>query len=128
MDVSNALPEHELLLARLTASKLGKVMNGLMSVGTTTLELDSPVDFLAHRNRTPLGFLEVLGCIGVKPGHTDVIPLLRERVEELAAIVVQFHQLFMELTNWRSMYPQAVDATADRLADHYRLFCERLGA
>jgi hypothetical protein len=128
MDVSNALPEQELLLARLTASKLGKVMNGLMSVGTTTLELESPADFLTHRDRTPLGFLEVLGCIGVKPGHADLIPLLRERVEELAAIVAQFHRLFMELTNWRSMPPRTAGATVERLADQYAQFCERLGA
>src|SRR5262245_42979363 len=66
-----AVPEDELRLARLTASKLARVLHGLLSVGTGALELERPADFLAGREQTPLGFLEVLRCTGVRAGHAD---------------------------------------------------------
>src|SRR4051812_29616242 len=128
MNLTESLPQDELTLARLVASKLAKVMHGLMSVGTASLGMEASKDFLAGRDKTPLGFLEVLGCIGVKPGHADKIPLLRERVRELADVTSQFHQQFIELTNWRQMSPRHINAAVERLGDRYALFCQRLGA
>lgn len=128
MPFSDAIPESELILARLTAAKLAKVMHGLMSVGTGSLELDSPADFLAGRQQTPLGFLAVLGCIAVKPGHADKITTLRERVTELSELTTAVHAEFMALAGWRSMSAQDIQTTVDRLGDRYAQFCQRLGA
>jgi hypothetical protein len=128
MDLTDALPHDELILARLTATKLAKVMHGLLSVGTGSLKLEPSGAFLTGRVKTPLGFLEVLGCIGVKPGHADKIPLLRERVKELADLTSQFYRLFMDLTDWRRLSPQEINTKVDRLGDSYALFCQRLGA
>ncbi len=127
MNLTDALPQDELLLAQLTASKLAKVMHGLMSVGTASLGMEASRDFLTDRDKTPLGFLEVLACIGVNPGHADKIPLLRERVKELADVTSQFHRSFIELTNWRSMSLQDIKATVERLGDSYTEFCRLLG-
>lgn len=126
MNLTDALPPEELVLARLTTDKLAKVMHGLWSVGTASLELDSPADFLAGREKTPLGFLEVLRCIGVRPGHAGAIELLRERVGELSDGVDRIHAGLMELAGWRSTSPQMVDAEVERLADEYVRFCDRL--
>jgi hypothetical protein len=126
MNLTDTLPPEELVLARLTTDKLAKVMHGLMSVGTASLELDSPADFLAGREKTPLGFLEVLRCIGVRPGHAGAIELLRERVGELSDGVVRIHAGLVELAGWRSTPPPMVDAEVVRLADDYALFCDRL--
>ncbi len=128
MNLTDALPQDELVLARLTAVKLAKVMHGLLSVGTGSLEMEPAGAFLAGRDKTPLGFLEVLGCIGVKDGNADKIPLLRERVKELADLTREFHRLFMDLTDWRRLSPQEINAKVDRLGDRYTLFCQRLGA
>jgi hypothetical protein len=127
MNLTDALPQDELTLARLTAAKLAKVMHGLVSVGAASLAMETSMDFLTGRDKTPLGFLEVLACVGVRPGHEDKISLLRERVKELADLTSQFHRLFIELTNWRSMPPPDVNATVERLGDSYALFCQRLG-
>jgi hypothetical protein len=126
MDLTDALPRNELVLAQLTADKLGKVMHGLVSVGTASLELESPADFLTGREKTPLGFLEVLRCIGVKPGHADKIELLRERVGELSESTNRVHGALMELADWRNMPSQEVDAAVDRLGESYARFCKRL--
>ena len=128
MNLTDPLPQDELTLARLTASKLAKVMHGLMSVGTASLGMEPSTDFLTDRDKTPLGFLEVLGCIGVKPGHTDKIPLLRERVKELADVTSQFHRLFIGLAKWRKMSSQDIDATVEFLGESYTRFCQLLGA
>jgi len=126
MDLTDALPRNELLLAQLTTDKLGKVMHGLVSVGTASLELESPADFLTGREKTPLGFLEVLRCIGVKPGHADKIDLLRERVDELSESTNRVHGALMELADWRNMPPQDIEATVDCLGNDYARFGQRL--
>lgn len=90
--------------------------------------MDSPADFLAGRDKTPLGFLEVLKCIGVKPGHADKIPLLRQKVDELTNLTERFHANFMELSQWRTISPQDVRETVDRLSEMYTAFCILLGA
>ena len=127
MNLTDALLEEELLLARLTASKLAKVMHGIMSVGTASLEMECPTDFLTGREKTPLGFLEVLRCIGVKAEQVDQVPVLRQQVHQLAELTTRFHGLFMELAHWRNMSPQEVSATVDRLGDCYSQFCQQLG-
>jgi hypothetical protein len=126
MNLTNALPDDELLLAQLTAAKLAKVMHGMMSVGTASLELESPTDFLAGREKTPLGFLEVLRCIGVKAEYVDQIPLLRQQVHQLTDLASRFHGQFMELARWRNMSPRDVSAAVDRLGDCYTQFCQQL--
>lgn len=127
MNLTQAIPQDELLLARLTASKLAKLMHGLLSVGSASLELDSPSDFLAGRERTPLGFLEVLRCTGVNVEHVDKVQLLREQVDQLCELTRQFHGLFMELAHWRTMSVQDTRASVDAVADSYTQFCRRLG-
>jgi hypothetical protein len=128
MNLAHALPQDELLLAQLTASKLAKVMHGLMSVGTGSLEMASPTDFLSGRDKVPLGFLEVLRCIGVKPGHTDKIEVLRQQVDQLSELTSRFYTVFMELAHWRSMSREDVRQTADRLVVSYTEYLQRLGA
>jgi hypothetical protein len=127
MGLTDALPPDELLLARLTASKLARVMHGLLSVGTAALEMESPAAFLAGREKAPLGFLEVLRCIGVRPGHADKVELLRERVGELSELGSRCHGLLLELARWRDLAPQEVRAAVDRLGETYAQFCRRLG-
>jgi hypothetical protein len=127
MNLTHALPQDELLLARLTASKLAKIMHGLLSVGSASLSMESPTDFLTGREKTPFGFLEVLRCIGVYAEHIDVVQLLRQQVDQLSDLTRQFHTLFMELARWRTMSIQDVRALVDRLGDTYSQFCQLLG-
>ena len=82
MNLTHAIPEVELLLARLTTTKLAKVMHGFLSVGSASLEMASPSDFLTGREKTPLGFLAVLRCIGVNVHNVDKLPLLRQQVDQ----------------------------------------------
>ncbi len=126
MNLSHTLPQDELQLARLTAAKLARVMHGLMSVGTASLEMASPTDFLAGREQVPLGFLEVLRCVGVKPGHADKVELLRQPVQQLTDLARQFHGSFLELAHWRSLPPEDLHAALDRLGDCYLQFCRGL--
>ncbi len=102
MNLAHAIPEDDLLLARLVSSKLASVLHGIVSVGVAALELDSPADFLTGKDRVVLGFLEVLRCIGVRPGHADKVELLRQHVNQLADLAVQFHSCFLELAHWRT--------------------------
>jgi hypothetical protein len=127
MNLADAIPHDDLALARLTASKLAKVMHGLMSIGTASLGMPSPADFLAGRDKTPLGFIEVFRCVGLKAGHADQIPLLRDHVEQLADLVSRFHDHFLHLAAWRTLSDSDVRATAERLGETYSQFCEQLG-
>lgn len=127
MNLTHAIPQDELILARLTASKLARIMHGLLSVGSASLEMESPTDFLKGRDKTPLGFLEVLRCVGVNVEHADKVHLLRQQVDELSELTRQFHNLFMELAHWRTMPIPDVRALVDQLADAYTRFCELLG-
>lgn len=126
MNLEHAILPEELVLARLTAAKLGKVMHGLMSVGAASLELDSPTDFLTGREKTPLGFLEVLSCIGVAAEYGDKVPLLRQPVRQLSSLVRQFHRQLIDLASWRSLSPEETRAAVCRVADSYTQFCEVL--
>jgi hypothetical protein len=128
MSIANAIPQDDLLLARLVSSKLASVMHGIVSVGVATLELNSPTDFLTGKDRVILGFLEVLRCIGVQPGHADKVELLRQQVNQLSELAVGFHGRFMELAQWRTMPTTAVHETAHRLSELYTDFLRSLGA
>lgn len=126
MDLTEALPHGELVSARLTVLKIAKVMGGLMSVGTASLQLDDRGGFLAGRDKTLLGAIEALRCLGVKAEHAEAIEPLRSRVRELSELASRFHALFMDLTPWRDLPAGEVESTADRLADCYARFCDRL--
>jgi hypothetical protein len=128
MNLADAIPPDDLLLARLVTSKLASVAHGILSVGVAALELDSPADFLTGKDRVILGFLEVLRCIGVRPGHADKIELLREPVNQLAEQVVEFHSSFLDLARWRTMPSAAILETAERLAVLYTDFLGSLAA
>jgi hypothetical protein len=127
MSLAESIPPDELQLARLTASKLSKVVNGLVSVGTGCLMMPSPLDFLAGRDRTPLGFVEVLRCIGVKPGHADKIPLLREQADQLARSIQHVHAGLLRLASWRSLPAPEIHEAVEQLCEGYEQFCARLG-
>ncbi len=128
MNLADAIPPDDLLLARLVCSKLVNVLNGVVSVGVASLELESPTEFLADKDRLILGFLEVLRCVGVRPGHADKVELLRQPVHRLMELATLFHRHFMELTRWRSLPPEAVRETAGRLSGAYTDFVRSLGA
>jgi hypothetical protein len=128
MNLSNAIPPDDLVLARLVCSKLAGVMNGIVSVGTATLELESPTDFLVGKDKVILGFLEVLRYVAVKPGHADKVELLRQQVDQLSERAVLFHHHFLELAHWRGMSPENVRAAAGRLTATYTDFFRALGA
>jgi hypothetical protein len=128
MNLADAIPPDDLLLARLVCSKLVNVLDGIVSVGVASLELDSPTDFLAGKDRLILGFLEVLRCIGVRPGHADKVEQLRHPVHRLTELATQFHGRFMELARWRGMAPEAVRDTAGRLSQASTDFVRSLGA
>jgi hypothetical protein len=127
LDLSDALPPDELRLARLTAVKLAKVMFGLMSVGTGSLLFDPPNDFLAGREKTGQGFLEVLGYTGVKAGHSDKQPILWERVQRLSALAERCCRQLIRLNGWRSMTVEQVATLTNQLSDDYAQFCRDLG-
>jgi hypothetical protein len=128
MNLTTILPQDELVLARLTVAKLAKVVHGLLSTGTACLALPSPETFLTGREKTPLGFLEVLGCIGVNPGHADKIPMLRERVKELSELVSQSHRELLELAVWRTLSSENIHHIVGQLSDTYTQFCQKLQA
>jgi len=119
--------EDEWTLARLTAAKLARIMHGWLSVGAASLGTDLARDFLQNKDHTPLGFLEVLGCMGVGPGHENPILPWRQRVKELAELTSQFHGLFLGLAGWRSMSRADIQDTVRCLGECYTLFCRRLG-
>jgi len=128
MNLSHFIPRDDLLLAELPSAKLADVLHGIMSVGVACLELKSPTDFLTGKDRVLLGFLEVLRCIGVKPGHADKVELLRQPVDQLADLAVQFHSVFMELGHWRNMPSKDIREVGNRLAMSYAQFFQALGA
>jgi hypothetical protein len=128
MNLSHAIPQDDLLLARLVCAKLAGIMNGIVSVGVAALELESPADFLAGKDKVVLGFLEVLRSVGVQPGHADKVELLRQHVNQLSELAVLFHRRFMELAQWRVLPPEDVRDAVGRLAAIYTDFFRALGA
>lgn len=127
MNFSNAILADDLLLAKLASAKLMKLVQGLLSVGLGSLELEAPDGFLAGRDKPLLAFIEVLQCIGVKPGH-DGIEILRRRVEELSALAREFYQHLMKLSQWRIIQPEGIQEAADGLLDSYTQFLKALEA
>src|SRR5947209_8758843 len=101
MNVSAAVPHDELLLAQLVSAKLARVINGMLSVGLATLELDSPTAFLSGKDKVLLGFIEVLRCVAVKPGNAEAIEVLRRQTHQLSDLAIRFCNLFTELARWR---------------------------
>jgi hypothetical protein len=128
MNLADAIPPDDLLLARLVTSKLASVTHGILSVGVAALELDSPNDFLTGKDRVILGFFEVLRSIGVRPGHADKIELLRQAVNQLAERASEFHRRLLELAQWRTMPSAAIHETAERLSALYTDFLHSLAA
>jgi hypothetical protein len=126
MNVAQVIPPDELLLARLASAKLAKLISGLMSVGVSSLQLESPAGFLANRDKVLLGFIEVLRCIGVKPGNGESQERLRHQADELFDLARQFHQHFIQLAAWRTLSPPQVQATADGLLAKYAALCQAL--
>src|SRR5204863_338932 len=76
-----------LVLARLAAAKLAKLVRGWFTVATAALETDRPLAFLAGRERPPLAFIEVLASLA----H------LRHRAEALADSAREIHARLVEL-------------------------------
>lgn len=126
MNLASAIPHDDLLLAQLAVAKLAKVMQGIMSVGVASLELDAPADFLAGKDQVLLGFLEVLRCIGLRPGHAGQMELLRRPVDELADLARQFHRAFLALAQWRTLSPEDTRQAARRLTECYAQFFRAL--
>jgi len=102
MALSHAIPADDLLLARLAAAKLAKLVRGLFTVGLAALETDRPLDFLHGRERPPLAFVEVLACAG----------LFRREAEALADSVREIHGGLAALAS-----PPIQRDAAERLAD-----------
>lgn len=126
MSVMSAIPPDELQLARLAAAKLARVIQGIMSVGVASLELPTPTGFLDGKEKVVLAFLEVLRCVGVKPGHGDTVARLRQPVDQLADVALEFQRNFMALADWRSMRPDDARAIANRVFASYSQFCQLL--
>ena len=126
MNVKSAIMPHELLLAQLASEKLAMLLKGLMSVGVSSLQLDSPGHFLAGQDQRLLAFIEVLRCVGVRPDHPEVFDRLREVGDRLSDLARQFHHHFLELADWRALSPPEVRATAGRLVASYTELCQAL--
>jgi hypothetical protein len=119
MNLTQVIRQDELLLAQLASAKLAKLISGLMSVGVGSLQLESPVGFLANRDKVLLGFIEVLRCISVKPGNGEGHQRLRRQADRLFDLAGQFHQHFIELAAWRTLSPSQVETTANALVAKY---------
>jgi hypothetical protein len=128
MNVTHAIPQDELLLAQLASAKLAKLIKGLMSVGVGSLQLESPLGFLADRNKVLLAFIEVLRCVGVSPMSGERYERLRHQADQLSDLVGRFHHHFVELAAWRTMSPPQVRATAGELVASYAELCQVLAA
>jgi hypothetical protein len=128
MDSARAIPEDELLLARLASAKLAKMLQGIMSVGTAALELESPADFLTGKDRALLAFIQVLECIGVKPGFGEIVQTLRLDATKLSLLALRFHQHFLDVARWRTLSAPDLCAAADRLLASYAELCQALDA
>jgi hypothetical protein len=126
MSLAEALPQDDLLLARLCLSKMADVTHGILSVGLACLELPSPADFLAGKDKVLLGFVEVLRSLGTKPGHADKVELLRRQADALADRATEFHGLLMRLARWRALSPAETRETARCLAESFARFFQSL--
>src|SRR5579883_2675127 len=100
MDVTQAVPEDELLLARLATTKLANMLGGVMSTGAAALELPGPEAFFAGRDATLLAFVKVLECVGVKPGCDDAYTSLRAKAENLSHLTITFFKQYVDLCKW----------------------------
>jgi hypothetical protein len=128
MNLTNSIAPDELLFGQLASAKLAKLIQGLMSVGMGSLHLPSPGAFLAGRDKTLLAFVEVLRCVGVKPGCGEDCERLRQHAGTLAELTRQFYQDFLQLAAWRDLSPAEVRARADRLVASYTELCQSLAA
>jgi hypothetical protein len=128
MHVAHAIPEDELLLARLASAKLAGIVHGMMSVGVAALEAESPADFLAGKDRAMLAFIEVLECIGVKPGFGEIVQTLRRDAGKLSGLALRFHRHFLDVACWRTLSSPNLSAAADRLFASYADLCQALDA
>jgi hypothetical protein len=125
MSVTQTAPTDNLLLARLTAAKLAKVMHGILSVGTACLETKSLEQFLNGREKLPLALIEVLRSSVGKP---DDPKQFENEMDRMADLVQRFHSHFAGLSQWREMAPAELRAAFSRLGDCYAEFCNLLGA
>ena len=116
MNLTAAIPDEELLLARLTCSKLARMAQGLTSTGLASFELAPPTEFVAERVKSISAMIEVLRCIGVKPGSGQAAQVLREKADQLAHLADQYFGQFVRLAHWRSMAPADVQELASLTA------------
>jgi hypothetical protein len=128
MNLTHAIAPDELLLAELASAKLAKLIQGLMTVGVGSLKMASPSAFLAGRDRPLLAFVEVLHCVGLRPGCGDEWERLRQHAEQLADLTRQFRQDLLQLAAWRTLSPTEVRARADRLVASYTALRQSLAA
>jgi hypothetical protein len=123
MNISAAIPDDELILGRLACAKLAGMVQGIMSVGLASLELQSSVDFLTGRDRPHLGFIEVLSCISVRPGSAEAWKHLSDEANAMRNLFGQFYECLIRLSHWRNT-PSAdvLEATHRLIAAYVALF------
>src|SRR4051812_31970284 len=107
MIATSDIPEDELLLAGLACRKLSKLLAGMLSVGLSSLQLDSPESFLAGRDKLILALVEIVCRTGVRPGSDSAITL-NERTTRLSRLVDDFFSHLLALAGWRSMTPEVL--------------------
>lgn len=118
MTVSSDIPENELHLARLVCSKLTKLLQGMLSVGLSSMLLDCAKQFLEGREKLIFAFVAVLSSTGVKPNSGTAIEL-KDKTTRLSELIISFFSYLMTLANWRTMKKEELFQTSGQLAITY---------
>ena len=128
MNMANVVVPDDLVLARLTAAKLGKVIHGInvRGHGSTASGITGPITW-------PEWYECLWGSVmcwaaSAKPGQADKIPLVRQPVDELSKLAKEFETSFLEMAQWRSMSADNFQSALDRLGSCYVEFCRQLGS
>jgi hypothetical protein len=112
------IPDDDLILARLVCRKMAKLLGGMLSVGLSSLQLDSPESFLAGRDKLIPAMVEVVCHTGVRPGSESAFTL-NERTTRLSRLVDDFFIRFRVLSGWRSMAQGELNLASSQLATVY---------
>lgn len=112
------IPDDELLLAGLVCRKMAKLLGGMLSVGLSSLQLDSPESFLAGRDKLIRAMVEVVCHTGVRPGSESAFAL-NERTTHLSRLVDDFFTHLHRLSEWRHMTREELQSRSILLATAY---------
>jgi hypothetical protein len=118
-------PQHELVLAQLLCAKIALRLNGLVTVGLSSMQFDAANDYITGRNKMLVSLLTVLAGTATRPGALSGTEF-RQVVTTLSSLFEKLFGDLILLMGWRNLTNENISELCRRIETSYSAFLELL--